>query len=472
MRELVLVHRWLGVACCLLFAMWFGSGIVMHFVPFPALTEAERIAGLAEIDPAKARHGPSDAVRASGVHDAIRVRLLARADGLVYLVQGAAGTRAISAADLSPAGIQSERVALAIALDQARHRGMDVASATLVERADYDQWTVSNGLDLHRPLYRVALNDDPGTELYVSSSTGEVVRDTTRSERRWNYAGSVAHWIYPTALRRNWRAWDATVWALSLVALITAIAGALLGPLRINVAHGRVVSPYRGWHAWHHWLGLACMTFVLTWIFSGWLSMDHGRLFSTGTPTAKESVTWVGATAWEKLPAAGIRQLPTPAREIEWFAFDGRIYRRDRLGLASQHLSLADNAPVPGHEFLTADEVRVAAKHVAADCGVASTVSATDDYPIVSTMPQAPVYRVVCRDVWFHFDGANGAMLEKLDASRRAYRWVYSALHTLDFPAVAARPLLRTTVIVALCGCGLAFSLTAIVIGWRRLRRG
>ena len=46
MRALVVVHRWLGVAFCLLFAMWFVSGIVMHFVAFPALTEAERVAGL------------------------------------------------------------------------------------------------------------------------------------------------------------------------------------------------------------------------------------------------------------------------------------------------------------------------------------------------------------------------------------------------------------------------------------------
>src|SRR5215469_14626720 len=35
MRMLATLHRWWGVAFCLLFAMWFASGIVMHFVPFP-----------------------------------------------------------------------------------------------------------------------------------------------------------------------------------------------------------------------------------------------------------------------------------------------------------------------------------------------------------------------------------------------------------------------------------------------------
>src|SRR5580700_1088153 len=38
-RALILLHRWLGVAFCLLFAMWFASGIVMHFVPLPARSE-------------------------------------------------------------------------------------------------------------------------------------------------------------------------------------------------------------------------------------------------------------------------------------------------------------------------------------------------------------------------------------------------------------------------------------------------
>ncbi len=64
MRVLILLHRWLGVAFCLLFAMWFASGIVMHFAPFPVFAEADRFAGLAPIDPASVRYGPAEAVAA------------------------------------------------------------------------------------------------------------------------------------------------------------------------------------------------------------------------------------------------------------------------------------------------------------------------------------------------------------------------------------------------------------------------
>jgi hypothetical protein len=49
-------------------------------------------------------------------------------------------------------------------------------------------------------------------------------------------------------------------------------------------------------------------------------------------------------------------------------------------------------------------------------------------------------------------------------------RWFYSALHTLDIPMLLAAPALRTILIVAFCAVGLAFSLSGVVIGWRRLR--
>ena len=42
-RTLYLVHRWLGIATCLLVLMWFVSGLVMLYVPFPKLTAEERL---------------------------------------------------------------------------------------------------------------------------------------------------------------------------------------------------------------------------------------------------------------------------------------------------------------------------------------------------------------------------------------------------------------------------------------------
>ena len=94
-----------------------------------------------------------------------------------------------------------------------------------------------------------------------------------------------------------------------------------------------------------------------------------------------------------------------------------------------------------------------------------------DAYAARAVAACAPVYRIRCGETWYHIDGADGRVIEKLDASRRAYRWAYQALHTFDYPALNARPEIRTFVILVLCGAGLAFSITGVVIGWRRLKR-
>ena len=44
------LHRWLGVLLGLFFAMWFFSGMVMMYVPFPSISDRERLTYLPEIN--------------------------------------------------------------------------------------------------------------------------------------------------------------------------------------------------------------------------------------------------------------------------------------------------------------------------------------------------------------------------------------------------------------------------------------
>src|SRR5438876_5288669 len=139
MRALVLLHRWLGIFFCLLFAMWFASGIVMHFVPFPALTDAERFEGLAPIDAFRVSRSVADAIRATAISDVTRVRLIERADGPVYIIAGRSGLAALRANDLSPAKVDSEHLAVSIAADHAHRRHIDATKVRFAELAAYDQ---------------------------------------------------------------------------------------------------------------------------------------------------------------------------------------------------------------------------------------------------------------------------------------------------------------------------------------------
>jgi hypothetical protein len=461
MHALIVIHRWLGIVTCLFFAMWFASGIVMHFVPFPELTDAQRIDGLGDIDLSRLQHGPADAIRGRDARDIRRVRLIQRPDGPVYVIEGAASVKAVYAVSLADAAVTTEAVASSFAINSSRRRGLDASRAGQDQLIAHDQWTVAGTFDRHRPLHRIALNDSAGTEFYISSVTGEVVLATTRRERQWNYVGSIPHWIYPTVLRIHRELWSGAVWSISLVALIAATAGSVVGVVRLRSSTGAV--SYAGLWLWHHRLGLVCMAFVLTWLFSGWLSMDTGRLFSSGSLTAAERNA-LPVPQWTSL-LDDWRPVSPSLKEVEWFAFSGAFYRRERANTVEQRLYHRGGAG----EFIAPDEADRLVAHIADNCEKPSIVAEDDPYPARASTRGAPVYRSVCGSVWYQVDASNGA-IERLDPSRRAYRWLYGALHTMDFPMLIRHPSIRTVVIVGLCSLGFIFSLTAVAIAARRLQ--
>src|SRR5215831_1637291 len=66
-QGLLLTHRWLGIAGCLLFAAWFLSGIVMMYARMPELSREERLARLPVLDLSTARLSLADAASAAGI---------------------------------------------------------------------------------------------------------------------------------------------------------------------------------------------------------------------------------------------------------------------------------------------------------------------------------------------------------------------------------------------------------------------
>ncbi len=48
-RVFIYTHRWLGIAGCILFVVWFVSGVVMMYVGYPKLTPLERLQHLPDL---------------------------------------------------------------------------------------------------------------------------------------------------------------------------------------------------------------------------------------------------------------------------------------------------------------------------------------------------------------------------------------------------------------------------------------
>ena len=192
-RHLYLWHRYLGIGLSLAFALWFATGVVMLYAQFPILTPAERLAGLPALDPARFSVTPAAAADTAGLSaPPRRIRMGVLLDRPIYYILPtgrpwlgvyADDGRALAAVDTTTAA----RVAR-------RHAPADGPPVLLGVLETIDQWTLTNSLNLHRPLYRFGLNDDGGTELYVSAKTGEMVMRTTRNERLWSWLGTIIHW--------------------------------------------------------------------------------------------------------------------------------------------------------------------------------------------------------------------------------------------------------------------------------------
>jgi hypothetical protein len=481
-RQVSRLHRWLGTGFCVLFALWFGTGFVMMYVPFPALPEGARIAASAPVDLAAVSVAPAAALHGLAADRLRLVQVLERPRYLVTLRDGTMRSVAADGADMPPALTEVQAAQLAGRFTQ---RPVRSVSGPL----DYDQWVVHQHFDAARPFYRVALEDAAGTEVYVSSRLGQVLQRTTRFERGWNWVGAVVHWMYPTILRKSLWAWDQLVWWLSLAAAVVAASGYALGltrtatlrrSRRAGVSPG--LSPYRGWLRWHHVLGLVGGAFALTWIISGWLSMDHGRLFSSDQPTAAHVARFRGAqlaSAMARLTPETLRELPA-ARELEFVVLGGEgfVVARGLQDGAVRIFLWKDGKVQAPLEAMPAALVARAAARAWAPVRVrdVASISADDPYAHTRSDPLPPdALRVRIDDAahtWLHVDARSGQILSQMDDSRRAYRWLYNGLHTFDFPFLNKLGLLRQSMMLAALAAGLGLSISGIVLGARRLQRG
>lgn len=503
-RWLFLTHRWLGIVLCAFFAMWFGSGIVMMYVGYPKLTEAERLAHLPPLDASAPLLGPAQALRSAEITGPLTTLRLAVASGgrPVYLAAPVAthtpaahaahqhaGTITIDALT----GARLDAVDASRALASANAWAHATGSGGLSSPARYlgtvgeDAFSHTRSLDPHRPLHRVQLDDASGTLLYISSLTGEVVRDAPRTERLWNYAGAWIHWLYPLRGNRFDRYWADVVNWLSIAGIVVAITGTTIGILR-----WRFGRPYRSGSRspytsplmkWHHVAGLMFAAVTLTWIFSGLMSMNPWRIFSSDAPALQLSTLQGQALAFtgeEASPRTLLAAARVPVRELAWVR---------NLG----ELTVQGRGADPRADLLDARTARPRALPESALRSAAATllpapllrIEVLQDYDLyyyeraAHTMTGGadrplPVWRLVFDDAsrtWVHLDPHTGTVLNRLDTHRRASRWLFAMLHSWDWVPLLQRRPLWDLLLLSLAAGGAVLSVTGVVIGWRRVRR-
>lgn len=483
-RWLYLAHRWFGVGMCVLFAMWFATGIVMMYVEYPELTEEERLATLAPLEFRDVSLSVDEAIVASGLTGGVAtVTLSAIGARPAYRLRTDSGAMSVVYADDGSrfAG-HAPVAALAAVQDSGFVAHGDLA--TYDRTIDVDQWSVSAVLDEHRPLHRVLVGDERGTVLYVSNTTGQVVRDTHRTERFWNWLGSTLHWIYPYQLRRRADLWTNLQIYLSVASIVSVATGAVIGVLRLRVRRpyrGRDVSPYAGAGKWHHVLGLVSLVFLATFTFSGLMSMTPWGLFASASSEAeqvrrymygsdREGAEWtavdlqaaahggaVKEVEWRRV--AGLTHVVASRSGVDREVFIAGVPRADALRKVRARIEAAAPALIPAATIVAAD-----------------LVTEYDDYYYSrhNRYRPLPAYRIEFDDpesTWFYVDWTTGAVVLRYTSAGRVQRWLYNGLHSLDFSFLTRRGVVWDAAVIVLCCVGFGFTTTAVVIAWRRVAR-
>jgi hypothetical protein len=479
-RPLILVHRWLGICVGFLFAVWFASGAVMSFVPFPSLPGGTRLAHSEAIDIGRVRVSPAAALIAAAGLPVERLRLIS-VEGHPRYVLAAAGRPVVSVS------AESGQLLGSLPANVAREVAESFSgqpAAAISGPFDYDQWIVHDQFDEFRPFYRVTLADGHGTELYVSARSGEVMQRTRRAEREWNYVGSVVHWANIVALRRHKEIWRWVMLALGSTCGLLACAGITLGMMHlINARRMRRpgLSPFRGWLRWHHTLGLFASVLLLSWTVSGCLMLDDGMVFPSDEPTAMEVAGVRGmslAEAADRFPLPTLSMLP-PARQIEVTAVAGTPYLVVRNGAPEGSWLAAPTSDgdrlslshfVPDASLLAAVREAWPASHARAIHGIPPD----DAYQLLSDPLPRTARRIVLDDThrtWIRIDSATGRIISVTDSRSRLRRWWVEGLHDLDFPLLDRSEVAHHTVLLLAVALGFVFSCTGLVVAVKRIRR-
>ena len=139
---LIVVHRYVGLVFCLIFFVWFASGIVMVYKRMPEFSAEERLRRLPPLDASAIRLTPAEAFEKAGLQGMPqRVLVTSFQSRPVYRFAYAAGSLTVFADD----GTYVENVDpdTAVAISSAMFP--ESSGARLLDsKTEPDQWTINN----------------------------------------------------------------------------------------------------------------------------------------------------------------------------------------------------------------------------------------------------------------------------------------------------------------------------------------
>lgn len=472
LKSLIVVHRYVGVVLGVIMTLWCLSGFVMMYQPYPVTTPAEHQAGLQPLDLSKATAQLPLADDATAM--SYRVEMLNGAPVLRMIGDEGPKTYDLSTgAELAPLTEAGVRQA---AETWAAGNGVK-GTITELGTLTIDQWSVQ-GAKRWQPLWRAVFNDPAETWIYVNGKTGEIVQDVTGHERFWNWLGAIPHWLYPTVLRENSALWNQVVIWLSTIGCFLVVTGMVIGFARLRGKSGAWWPYKRPMWMFHHIFGTFAGLLVLTWTFSGLMTMSPWGLFESEPPVSRQDLQ--GAMTWKDMHGA------IAAVKIDQTANLVSIRSAPQLGkpIAFAQQSGAGEVRFDPHGRAQFDRAQLdaglQAKGGLLASGKVEELTSEDDYYYGHKRDVAlPVYRITLSDpeqTRIYINEQTGELEQFADGTTQRYRWFLNAMHNMDLSFMRARPVWDIVTIILLaavtvaCATGAWLSFTRIGTDVTRIR--
>ncbi len=276
-KWLILTHRYLGIALSLIFVSWFASGIAMLYGRgMPRLTSDLRLERLAPIDVAAVRLSASEALERAELDGTNRVTLLTVMGRPAYRFGGGGESTTVFAdtgellLDIDAAQAQTIAAAFVRLPENRLHHVAQADERRSVVADD------SSGPDAQ--VHRRRRGADRG--VCVGAQRGCDGADDTRQPcacvGRRDSRTSCTSRRFASINRCGVRSCSGRRESASRSRCSASSSGIVQLRITRPFSFARIGSylPYSGWMRWHYVTGLVFGVFTLTFVFSGWLSME------------------------------------------------------------------------------------------------------------------------------------------------------------------------------------------------------
>ncbi len=492
--RLYFLHRWIGVILGGLVFIWFASGIVLMYYPYPGISPARELDLLpalaldsTPIGFVRAHRAAAQSLAAIGKNAAlISGRLERLEDRMVYRFQREGGDGVVAAVLVDArSGAVLSPVSTAIAEALARRvvgGGLSVAGAVVEQRADHYMMDIAYAAQF--PAYRVQFDDSRHTAVYVGVQGGNAFGIVTRLTRVTTWTGTVPHWFYFIWLYDQPLAWSLAFVVTGSLVILLALTGIVWGLLRLLPYRSRgdhSLTAYRGVSRWHHLAGLVFGLLVLTWTASGlYQNFGPGNAPRAGQaarvrggPIRWEALSLTELGALDRIPT---ERRATALRAVDLLQFDGQPGYEFHFFDGSSVWVDAASGKARG-ELNDLDRKRAAGLVSGSNDAIdrLDRITSYDEYYYARHGRQLPlpVWRASLHDrngTLLYFDPVTGAPTGFVDRAVKRARWLRDGLHSLDFGFLNNHRPLWDLVMLPLLFGGLLVSGAGLILGLRRVR--